>query len=199
MVQRGSQVFSLADQGLRSQYRPPSEWKYLTALVSSHLRRLDHGPYTAISAENASVYKGAYSREGHTQSAMANAHAHESHQVFANSATPYSNPRPTGERVTAEAVAIFSSKALVNNLWFLFDTVVLFRMGTIYLHRFEDFKHCTHTTDPTQRDLEITLWRDEQQKEWDRLSITASEPDCIIVICSHNLRRMCTRWPCWAL
>ena len=58
--------------------------------------------------------------------------------------------------------------------WKIFDAIVLFRLGSVYLHRFEDFSRTTHQPDVVELELheEITLWRREQQEEWDRLSVT---------------------------
>lgn len=81
------------------------------------------------------------------------------------------NARPRGEKLNAKSGTIFSAKAIANGCWYLFDTLVLFRMGTIYLHRFEDFAYCTKKR-KKEGDEEIDRWRDEQQKEWDRLSTT---------------------------
>jgi len=53
-------------------------------------------------------------------------------------------------------------------IWNIFDTLVLFRLGTIYLHRFEDFSHCTHRDE--KADLEVTEWRNAQQAEWNSLA-----------------------------
>jgi len=47
-------------------------------------------------------------------------------------------------------------------LWKIYDTVVLLQMGTAYRMLFAEF----------ERDEKIDGWRDEQQKEWDRLSVT---------------------------
>jgi hypothetical protein len=49
---------------------------------------------------------------------------------------------------------------------------VLFRLGTIYLHRFEDFSHCTHRDE--KADLEATEWRNAQQAEWNSLATLVS-------------------------
>jgi len=56
--------------------------------------------------------------------------------------------------------------------WKIFDALVLFRLGSIYLHRFKDFSRTTHTIEDVELYEEITLWRREQQEEWDRLSVT---------------------------
>ena len=56
--------------------------------------------------------------------------------------------------------------------WNIFDALVLFRLGSIYLHRFQDFSRATHEIDEVALHEEITLWRREQQEEWDRLSVT---------------------------
>jgi len=56
--------------------------------------------------------------------------------------------------------------------WNVFDILVLFRLGSIYLHRFEDFSRTTHGIDEVELHEDITLWRREQQEEWDRLSLT---------------------------
>jgi hypothetical protein len=57
-------------------------------------------------------------------------------------------------------------------IWNIFDTLVLFRLGTIYLHRFEDFSHCTHRDE--KADLEVTEWRNAQQAEWNSLATSVS-------------------------
>ena len=62
---------------------------------------------------------------------------------------------------------------LLEMLWKLFDGVVLFRMGTIYLHRFADFPHA-HEVYDDEVDEEISMWRITQQEEWNRLSTSVS-------------------------
>ena len=57
-------------------------------------------------------------------------------------------------------------------IWNIFDTLVLFRLGTIYLHRFEDFSHCTHRDE--EADMEVTEWRNAQQAEWNSLATSVS-------------------------
>jgi len=64
------------------------------------------------------------------------------------------------------------SRKAISIPWKIFDTLVLFRLGSIYLHRFDDFSRTTHGTDDVELHEDITLWRREQQEEWDRLSIT---------------------------
>jgi hypothetical protein len=61
---------------------------------------------------------------------------------------------------------------LLEMLWKAFDAVVLFRMGTIYMHRFEDFSYTAHVEYNEEVDSEITEWRRVQQEEWTRLSNT---------------------------
>jgi len=56
--------------------------------------------------------------------------------------------------------------------WKIFDALVLFRLGSIYVHRFNDFSRTTHGIDDVELHEDITLWRREQQSEWDRLSVT---------------------------
>ena len=56
--------------------------------------------------------------------------------------------------------------------WEIFDTLVLFRLGSTYLHRFKDFSRTTHEIEDVALHEDITLWRREQQEEWDRLSVT---------------------------
>lgn len=63
---------------------------------------------------------------------------------------------------------------LLEMLWKAFDAVVLFRMGTIYMHRFEDFSYTSHGEYNDELDREITAWRTVQQEEWTRLSNTVS-------------------------
>lgn len=58
-------------------------------------------------------------------------------------------------------------------VWNIFDTLVLIRLGTIYLHRFEDFAHCTHND--AEADQEITEWRNAQQAEWNTLATSVSQ------------------------
>lgn len=67
-------------------------------------------------------------------------------------------------------------------LWSIFDVVVLFRMGSIYLHRFEDFEGCDHPLCSDEREQEVTLWRKEQQKEWDRLSTTVKHLFAFVLV-----------------
>src|ERR1700733_15634425 len=57
-------------------------------------------------------------------------------------------------------------------IWNIFDTLVLFRLGTIYLHRFEDFSHCTHRDE--EADMEVTEWRNAQQAEGNSLATSVS-------------------------
>lgn len=59
-------------------------------------------------------------------------------------------------------------------LWNIFDTLVLFRLGTIYLHRFEDFAHCGNEDHDEDDDTEVSLWRTAQQEEWTMLSTSVS-------------------------
>lgn len=54
--------------------------------------------------------------------------------------------------------------------WNIFDTLVLFRLGTIYLHRFEEFANCDHKDHDAEDDEEVKLWRTTQQAEWVMLS-----------------------------
>jgi len=56
--------------------------------------------------------------------------------------------------------------------WKIFDALVLFRLGSIYLNRLKDFSRTTHGIHDVELYEEITLWRREQQGEWDRLSVT---------------------------
>lgn len=46
--------------------------------------------------------------------------------------------------------------------WHVWDKVILLQMGSAYRTRFREF----------HRDSDIDGWREEQQKEWDRLSVT---------------------------
>jgi len=56
-------------------------------------------------------------------------------------------------------------------LWKIFDAVVLFRMGTIYLCRFEVFpREYGEGKHGAIDDGEIAMWRVTQQEEWNRLS-----------------------------
>jgi len=61
---------------------------------------------------------------------------------------------------------------LLESFWKLFDAVVLFRVGTIYLHRLEEFAPSAREGCGDDIDAETTSWRGSQQKEWDRLSTT---------------------------
>ena len=71
---------------------------------------------------------------------------------------------------------------LLEMLWKLIDGVVLFRMGTIYLHRFADFPHDAHEAYDDEVDEEISMWRITQQEEWNRLSTSVSP---ILGFCAH--------------
>lgn len=86
----------------------------------------------------------------------------------------YSTPYPPQSREQSQANPRSRAEKFGEILWAIFDVVVLFRMGSIYLHRFEDFEGCHHPEHSDEREREVTLWRKEQQKEWDRLSTTVN-------------------------
>jgi hypothetical protein len=79
---------------------------------------------------------------------------------------------PAGPTPTPELHVTPFSIIILEIIWNIVDTLLLFRVGTVYLHRFEDFAHCTH--DDAAADLEVTEWRSAQQAEWNSLATSVS-------------------------
>lgn len=85
---------------------------------------------------------------------------------------PTPDPGSGNQSATADPREL--GRLIRNFVWNVVDTIVLFRLASIYLHRFDDFEGCDHPEHSEEREKEVTLWRKEQQKEWDRLSTTVS-------------------------
>jgi hypothetical protein len=60
--------------------------------------------------------------------------------------------------------------------WSVFDYVFLLQMGRAYRSRFREFSHSSH---------DVSKWRQQQQKEWDRLS-TAVRAQVITIVTLAN-------------